>query len=285
MASNVGRTSLGERLRSVMGIAARGGDLTRKEMGELESRFQRFMREADISGAMLPGIGVIGQVRAATRAPAARFLRGVFEKGMKKLPEFKHTEDALIFGAEHARNPQVLKQLFETGQEMTLKTREMRKLPRTTEGIQEVFELGVKRQLIREALEGADEALGRSFIDYQALWRTTIEGAKKAGARVGGGALPKKGLVVANIGADGKIYYGAPGDIHHSLSERYGRSIRKTVGLKPGEGTWTKVGWADETGEFLTREEALKKLPSTFKSTLKGELDALDYFFEQTGGR
>lgn len=92
----------------------------------------------------------------------------------------------------------------------------------------------------------------------------------------GGGTPPKSGLVVANIGADGKIYYGRAGDLHSHLSERYGESIRKSEGLKPGEETFKGIGFSGPNGKFLTREEALAKVDVKPSKNMEGELDAGD---------
>lgn len=102
------------------------------------------------------------------------------------------------------------------------------------------------------------------------------KGAESVGGEVkpaiGGGNPPQKGLVVANIGADGKIYYGKPGELHFNLSEQHSNNIRK--GLKSGDPTWKEVGFAGPDGKFLTREEALKN--SGIKSK-ENYLDAKEY--------
>lgn len=133
---------------------------------------------------------------------------------------------------------------------------------------------------------GPWEDIGHMFTDLETKSSFVVRDVTKVGEKtakiragyktpIGGGEPPKSGLVVANIGADGKIYYGEPGEVHFSLSLRYGKQIRETEKLEPGEGTWTHIGWADKTGKFLTREEAL---PTTkVRSSIKGELDALDY--------
>ena len=94
----------------------------------------------------------------------------------------------------------------------------------------------------------------------------------KTHQQIGGGNPPNTGLVVANIGNDGKIYYGEPSDIHFNLSERYPYKMR---------GEWKSVGFADSTGKFLTRKEALKEAEKTqeikVSSNMVNELDALDY--------
>ncbi len=99
-------------------------------------------------------------------------------------------------------------------------------------------------------------------------------GVKKEPAREVVGEAPQSSVVVANIGADGKLYIGEPGQLHFNLSEKYGESIRKSMGLKPGQATWKDIGFADSKGNFLTREEALKKVK--VKSSIGNELDAKD---------
>lgn len=88
------------------------------------------------------------------------------------------------------------------------------------------------------------------------------------------GNLPKEKLVVANIGADEKIYVGNPGDLHFSLSEKYSDGIRKSMDLKPGDPTWKELGFIGADGKFLTREEALKV--SGIKTNVN-YLDAKEY--------
>ena len=92
-----------------------------------------------------------------------------------------------------------------------------------------------------------------------------------AGAPVpGGGKPPESGFVVANVGADGKTYYGKPNEIHHNLSLDYPFSQR---------GEWQKVGFAGPDGVVLSREQALAAVERTevgFRTSTKGELDALD---------
>ncbi len=66
---------------------------------------------------------------------------------------------------------------------------------------------------------------------------------------VGGGKPPEKGFVVANVGQDGKIYYGKPGDLHGDLMQRYPEAGKR------GE-NWKAEGFAGPDGRFLTREEA-----------------------------
>ena len=77
-----------------------------------------------------------------------------------------------------------------------------------------------------------------------------------------------KPLVVANVGKDGKVYYGRPGDIHSNLTEKYPNAV-----------PWRDVGFAVEGGKFLSRKEALDYVDGLgkFRSNTPGELDALDY--------
>jgi len=90
------------------------------------------------------------------------------------------------------------------------------------------------------------------------------------------------GLVVAGIGADGKLYKGEEGDLHFNISDRYGAVIRGEAELQEGVATWQELGFVDETGKFLTRQEALVKIQKEnpdFKpaEVMDDELDALDY--------
>ena len=85
-------------------------------------------------------------------------------------------------------------------------------------------------------------------------------------------------MVVANTGADGKIYYGKPGDLHGDIERKYSAIVRKNAGLKPGEATWKKVGFAEGKGKtVLTRKEALAKVDTKPSYNVKGELDAGDF--------
>lgn len=98
------------------------------------------------------------------------------------------------------------------------------------------------------------------------------------GMEIGGGKPPTSGLVVANIGADGKIYYGEPGDLHYNIGEKYPHSQR---------GDWQNIGFANSKGEFLTREEAFTQARSEGVSVpnrenMPNQLDAKDYQ-EKTG--
>jgi len=89
-----------------------------------------------------------------------------------------------------------------------------------------------------------------------------------------------KGLVVANRGADGKIYYGEPGQLHFHLSDKYSKQIRTKMNLKSGEPTWQDVGFARPGGEILSRTEALKAT-KVKPTTTPGELDAIDYRLQE----
>lgn len=85
------------------------------------------------------------------------------------------------------------------------------------------------------------------------------------------GAPPKAGVVPANIGADGKIYVGKPGDLHFSVAERY-----------PDVQFTGELGFVNPEGRYLAREQALEWVnahgadvrPS---ENMSGQLDALDY--------
>lgn len=107
------------------------------------------------------------------------------------------------------------------------------------------------------------------------------EEIKKPELETGAGKPPESGFVVANIGADGKIYYGNPGDLHFMLSERYSDQIRESQNLKDGEGTWKDVGFADSTGTFFNRKDAAAQVEGMNKSLdnrtkeLDGDLDAM----------
>ena len=243
-----------------MGIAARGGDLTQEEMGELETRHGKFMREVDLSGAMLPGAGIIGQVGARTRTPAAQFLRRVLKRGMRRfrgpereilrggvetvttahemakdllwpkaallrkrkavglgkkvpgvakpvvgritgltkpvlkelpmpvrkglLPDVSKWEDlgqalrsSFELGARHTEDKAFLAEAYKKGLEIKTKVVKMLAKPRTKAASAQMYEEGLRGQFYREVLEGADKAAGKPFMDYQALWKATIEGA------------------------------------------------------------------------------------------------------------
>ena len=103
------------------------------------------------------------------------------------------------------------------------------------------------------------------------------EGAEIRARKVGGNTSPpSEGIVVANIGADGKIYYGQRGDLHFSLSEKFGADIRKKMKLTPGQPTWKKIGFSGKDGKVLTREEALKRTDVKPSDIMDKELDASD---------
>ncbi|KKM63786.1 hypothetical protein LCGC14_1507950, partial [marine sediment metagenome] len=91
---------------------------------------------------------------------------------------------------------------------------------------------------------------------------------------IGGGKLPKEGFVVANIGSNGKVYYGEPGEIHIMLDQKFPISER---------GQWQRVGFAGPDGFVLSREAALANVERIaklegikFRTSMEGELDALD---------
>lgn len=87
------------------------------------------------------------------------------------------------------------------------------------------------------------------------------------------GVPPESGFAVANIDEKGTIYYGKPNEIHNDLSLRYPHKQR---------GDWKSVGFADSTGKFYTREEALEAVNKDSEkvkpsANMEGQLDALDY--------
>lgn len=86
-------------------------------------------------------------------------------------------------------------------------------------------------------------------------------------------------LVVAGIGADGRIYKGNPGWTHAALSDEYSKSIREK--LKSGDATWKNLGFATPDGKFLTREDALKYIQG--KLNVKSEDGGLDYLNYKDG--
>lgn len=65
----------------------------------------------------------------------------------------------------------------------------------------------------------------------------------------GAGKPPQAGRVVAAIGADGKIYYGEPGQIHADLLQY--RSVAE--GVDHGS---DNMGFADQSGRFVSRKDA-----------------------------
>lgn len=92
-----------------------------------------------------------------------------------------------------------------------------------------------------------------------------------------GSKLPEKGLVVANMYSDGKVYIGKPGELHFSLHERYPHSQR-------GDATFD--GFVNPDGQLLSRSEALEwvdanekkiRVDSNMLATHGRELDAADY--------
>ncbi len=103
---------------------------------------------------------------------------------------------------------------------------------------------------------------------------------------IGAGQPPTEGLVVASIGADNRIYYGKPGQLHFSLGD-FADEIRERAGSKKGDPTFLAEGFAGPDGVFLTRKEALaltdEKVKPTHPDMFKNkELDALD-LREQVG--
>ncbi|MER9176668.1 hypothetical protein NKH72_24205 [Mesorhizobium sp. M0955] len=102
---------------------------------------------------------------------------------------------------------------------------------------------------------------------------TTVLDSSGDAHEIGGGAVPERGLVVANQYADGKIYIGKPGDLHFSVHDRFPHSLR---------GDPVRDGFVTPDGQFLDRGQALGWVAANEKavrpSTNMGkELDALDY--------
>lgn len=80
------------------------------------------------------------------------------------------------------------------------------------------------------------------------------------------GSPPDRGLVVARIGRDGRVYYGQPGDLHFHLTERF-----------PDQAPWKNIGgFAGPDGQFLSREQALAASDVPARANDLG-LDAMDY--------
>jgi hypothetical protein len=95
-------------------------------------------------------------------------------------------------------------------------------------------------------------------------------------SNLAGAELPRQGLSVANVGKDGKIYVGKRGDNHGDLMNAHPAT---TTG-----GGFSKVGFINPEGKFLSREEALEWVKASgdnIKGTqgAAGEkwLDAGDY--------
>lgn len=108
-------------------------------------------------------------------------------------------------------------------------------------------------------------------VDQQKSAEEAIEALVKVETQ---GRPPKEGLVVANIGTDGNIYYGLPGELHLNLTEKFGDVVRANI---PAETPiWKKIGFAGPDGKFLTRKEALTKTKVKPSQSVEGQLDALD---------
>lgn len=111
------------------------------------AEFRRMLERGEIGGrelseAVLPGAGLLGTVA-------------------KRLPLFKHTEEALEFGAKYAKDKGVLDMLRRAREKSLSKIMEIRKKPRTMESMQEAMDEAIKGQFYREALEEAAEVGGR----------------------------------------------------------------------------------------------------------------------------
>ncbi len=90
---------------------------------------------------------------------------------------------------------------------------------------------------------------------------------------IGGGALPERGVVVANIHSDGKIYIGDAGDVHFSLADRFADE-------KFGSPEFT--GFINADGKVMDRAEAFRwvsenEAPLRAADNMGEQLDALDY--------
>ncbi|MBY2992498.1 hypothetical protein HF272_13770 [Rhizobium leguminosarum] len=90
---------------------------------------------------------------------------------------------------------------------------------------------------------------------------------------IGGGQLPEKGVVVANVNSDGRVYIGDPGDVHFSLADRY-------AGGDFGSPEFT--GFINADGRIMDREEAFRwvadnETPVRPSENMGESLDALDY--------
>jgi hypothetical protein len=142
------------------------------------------------------------------------------------------------------------------------------------------FPVGLEAMTVATDAPVVEDAEPEVAEEIPAAPESTVEPpAPDATRPIGAGVPPASGVVVANIGADGKIYYGKPGETHADLSMQFGAELRESEELKPGEGTWDNQGFADNTGRFLSREEALEVVRSEnqgFQSNLGDELDAAD---------
>ncbi|MGR6465392.1 hypothetical protein [Rhizobium sp. PAMB 3182] len=99
---------------------------------------------------------------------------------------------------------------------------------------------------------------------------TTADGRR---VEIGGGQLPEKGVVVANIHSDGKLYVGDAGDVHFTLADRYG---------DPRFGAPEFTGFVNADGRIMDRQEAFRwvsenEKPLRSSENMAQQLDALDY--------
>ena len=90
---------------------------------------------------------------------------------------------------------------------------------------------------------------------------------------IGGGALPERGVVVANVHSDGKVYIGNAGDVHFSLADRYGDERFGSPEL---------TGFINAEGRIMDRAEAFRWVADNEQRVRASEnmgehLDALDY--------
>lgn len=90
---------------------------------------------------------------------------------------------------------------------------------------------------------------------------------------IGAGRLPERGVVVANVHSDGRVYIGEPADVHFSLADRYADE-------RYGAPEFT--GFINVDGRIMDRQEAFRWVAENEQSVQPSEgmsqqLDALDY--------
>ena len=128
-----------------------------------------------------------------------------------------------------------------------------------------LFELNVARNIPPKEAELVDNLLtGRGKVP---IVQASIKGKTTS---VATGNIPTEGLVVANIGFDGKLYIGSSNDLHFTLSERF-----STVAPRSNGRLWKEQGFIGPDGKFLSREAAARKIIRG-KSSVPGSVDMLD---------
>jgi hypothetical protein len=127
-------------------------------------------------------------------------------------------------------------------------------------------------------MQGVAQLQSKLPADYAA--RFDVLGRNRLGPIIGDytptppnmvGGLPQKGVVPANIGADGKVYIGDPGTSHFHVTEKY-----------PDVQFGGATGFVSPEGRYLNREEALDYVNSNGDAVrpsenMGGQLDSLDY--------